>query len=207
MPDASPRHIGECPFCNRAQTNAYLLCEGENFLVVADFAPVADAHILLIPKSHYPHLAAIPPELEVEFDAMKSHIGEFVQKQYGRLTYWENGVFGQSVPHAHLHFLSVEMNTDLISQYGAPIASLSDLRAHHAENDNNYFLVEHAGVWRVMPPDAQLYWSIISDAKVRNGGTWQFSAAERRVQGRSQVQELIRRWREYHEGSLPRATS
>ncbi len=208
MPDESPRHFGECPFCNRDETSEYLLYDGGNFFVVADFAPVADAHILMIPKHHYPHLAAIPPELEEEFDALKSHIGNFVREEYGRLTYWENGVFGQSVPHAHLHFLSVEMNTELISRYGAPVASLSDLRAHHEENESNYFLVEHAGVGRVMPPDAQLYWSIISDAKMRNGGTWQFSAAERRVQGRSQVQALMRRWREYHEGSnLPAATS
>jgi histidine triad (HIT) family protein len=201
VPDQSPVHIGECPFCNRELTKDYLLYEGRDFFVVADFAPVADAHILLIPKQHYPHLAAIPPELEEEFDALKAHIGEFVREQYGRLTNWENGVFGQSVPHAHLHFLSVEMDTSLISQYGAPIESLSDLRAHHAENESHYFLVEHAGVGRVMPPDAQLYWSIISDAKVRNGGSWQYTAAERRVHGRPQVEALIQRWREHHAGS------
>ncbi len=201
MPDQSPAHIGQCPFCDRDKTADYLLHEGRDFYVIADFAPVADAHILLIPRQHFPHLAAIPVELESEFNELKAHIGDFVREQYGRLTNWENGVFGQSVPHAHLHFLSVEMDTSLISRYGAPVESLSDLRDHHAEHASDYFLVEHAGVGRVMPPDAQLYWSIISDAKVRNGGTWQYTAAERRIRGHDQVEALIQRWREHHSDS------
>jgi histidine triad (HIT) family protein len=204
VPDQSPVHAGECPFCNRDQTSDYLLHEGRDFYVVADYAPVADAHLLLIPRDHYPHLAALPPALEDEFHALKAHIGDFIREHYGRLTYWENGIFGQSVPHAHLHSLSVEMDTDLISQHGAPVESLSDLRAHYTENDGHYFLVEHAGVGRVMPPDAQLYWSIISDAKVRNGGTWQYTAAERRIHGRAQVEALMQRWRDEHaEAPLP----
>ena len=198
MPDQSPHRNGDCPFCNRDQTKDYLLYEGRDFYVVADYAPVADAHLLLIPRNHYPHLASIPPDLEDEFHALKDHIGDFVREHYSRLTYWENGVFGQSVPHAHLHSLSVAMDTSLISQHGTLVESLSDLRAHHAENDGHYFYVEHDGIGRVMPPDAQLYWSIISDAKVRNGGTWQYTAAERRVHGRAQVEALMQRWREHH---------
>jgi diadenosine tetraphosphate (Ap4A) HIT family hydrolase len=207
MPDESPVHAGPCPFCDREQTANYLLHEGQDFFVIADFAPVADAHILLIPKQHFPHLAAIPSELEEEFQALKTHIGDFVRTHYGRLTNWENGVFGQSVPHAHLHFLSVEMDKDLIAQHGAPVQSLSDLREHHAKHASHYFLVEHAGVGRVIPPDPQIYWSIISDAKTRNGGTWRYTAAERRVQGRAQVEALIHRWREHHyENDLKVAT-
>ena len=204
MPDESPLTAGACPFCDTDQTSEYRLHDGRDFYVVADFAPVADAHLLLIPKRHFPHLAAVPPELEEEFHSLKTHIGDFVQLHYGRLTHWENGVFGQSVPHAHLHFISVDMDTRLLQQHGAPIGSLSDLRAHHQRHADNYFFVEHDGVGRVMPPDPQLYWQIISDAKARNGGTWRYTAAERRIQGREQVQALIDRWREHHaETPLP----
>lgn len=198
MPDESPIHHGACPFCDREQTSRYLLHEGDEFFVIADFAPVADAHLLLIPRRHFPHLAAIPPELEPEFESLKEQVGTFVRGQYGRLTHWENGVFGQSVPHAHLHFISVEMDTELLNRHGAPIASLADLRAHHQRYESHYFLVEHEGVGRVMPPDAQLYWNIISDAKARNGGAWQYTAAERRLRCGDQVQALMRRWREHH---------
>jgi histidine triad (HIT) family protein len=201
MPDESPLHIGACPFCNRDQTREFLLHEGDDFYVVADFAPVAEAHILLIPRNHYPHLAALPASLEAEFHELKTHIGDFVREQYGKLTFWENGVFGQSVPHAHLHTLSVDMDASLIAKHGTPVHALSDLRNHHAGHDSQYFLVEHAGVGRVMPPDPQIYWSIISDAKARNGGTWQYTAAERRIYGRAQVEALIKRWRECHPAS------
>jgi diadenosine tetraphosphate (Ap4A) HIT family hydrolase len=198
VPDESPIHSGGCVFCSREHTRDYLLHEGRDFYVIADYAPIADAHVLLIPRDHYPHLAALPPALEEEFHALKAHIGDFVRAHYGRLTCWENGVFGQSVPHAHLHSLSIEMNTDLISLHGQSIGSLSDLRDHHARDRGHYFLVEHAGIGRVMPPDPQLYWRIISDAKGRNGGTWQYAAAERRIHGRAQVEALIDRWRRHH---------
>jgi histidine triad (HIT) family protein len=201
MPDESQPGTGACTFCNRELTREYVLYEGRDFYVIADYAPVADAHLLLIPREHYPHLAALPPGLEEEFHALKARIGEFVREHYGRVTYWENGVFGQSVPHAHLHSLSVQVDTELISRHGAPVATLSDLRAHHASNAGHYFLVEHEGTGRVLPPDPQLYWNVISDAKVRNGGAWQYTAAERRVHGRPQVEALMRRWREHHAGS------
>ena len=203
MPDASPFQTGDCAFCNRHLTQDYVLHEGNDFYVIADHAPVAEAHLLLIPRGHYPHLAAIPPELEDEFQSLKARIGDFVRAHYGRISYWENGVFGQSVPHAHLHSLSVEMDTELISRHGAAFETLADLRAHHAANEGHYFLVEHEGIGRVMPPDPQLYWRIISDAKLRNGGTWRYSASERRVQGRSQVEALMRRWREDDHGDAP----
>ena len=207
MPDESPLQTGRCTFCDSAQTEPNLLYEGRDFFILADAAPVADAHLLLIPRRHYPHLAAIPPELEAEFLALKAQIGDFVHSNYGRLTYWENGVFGQSVPHAHLHSISVDVDTTLIAEHGAPVDSLSDLRAHHAATESHYFLVEHEGVARVLPPDPQLYWSVISDAKVRNGGSWQYTAAERRIHGRAQVEALMERWREHHEDSSMRAAA
>jgi diadenosine tetraphosphate (Ap4A) HIT family hydrolase len=197
MPDDSLPRSGACTFCSRELTKEYLLYEGDAFYVIADYAPVADAHVLLIPQGHFPHLAALPPRLEQEFHELKSRIGRFVREEYGRVTCWENGVFGQSVPHAHLHTLSVEVDKEMISRHGAPFTTLSDLRSHHQSNSSHYFLVEHDDVGRVLPPDPQLYWSIIADAKLRNGGTWQFSAAERRINGRAQVEAMMQRWRDY----------
>jgi diadenosine tetraphosphate (Ap4A) HIT family hydrolase len=201
MPDESPLEFGDCTFCNREQTAGNLLHEGRDFYVIADHAPVADAHILLIPRHHYPYLAALPPELEEEFASLKAKFGEFVRENYGPITYWENGVFGQSVPHAHLHLLSVSMDTALLADHGAPVGSLAELRSHHETTPSHYFLVEHEGVGRVMPPDPVLYHSIIADAKARNGGTWAHTAADRRIHGRARVESLIQRWREHVAGT------
>lgn len=205
MPDESPLEFGECAFCDRARTAENLLYEARDFYVLADYAPVADAHILLIPRDHYPHLAALPSALEDEFIELKALVGGFVESEYGKVTYWENGVFGQSVPHAHLHVLSVGMDTALIGRHGTPVASLADLRAHHARTESHYFLVEHDDVGRVMPPDRDLYLTIITDAKARNGNIWQYTAAERRVHGRPRVEALIERWRSVHGPSVSTA--
>jgi diadenosine tetraphosphate (Ap4A) HIT family hydrolase len=107
MPDLNPPEPGaDCPFC-RLESLETVLYECTDFVVIADFAPVADAHILLIPRGHYPHLAALPNALYAEFESLKARLGDFVRSQYGALTFWENGVFGQSVPHGQqrLYFL------------------------------------------------------------------------------------------------------
>ena len=130
MPDESTLDIGDCAFCDPDATSPYRLHEGRHFYVVADHAPVAEAHLLLIPKVHYPHLAALPPELDEEFHALKAHLGDFVRGNYGRLTYWENGVFGQSVPHAHLHTIAVDLDTALFERHGDVIDDgLASLRS------------------------------------------------------------------------------
>jgi diadenosine tetraphosphate (Ap4A) HIT family hydrolase len=197
MPDGSSLQLGDCTFCDRDATRETLLYEGRDLYVIADFAPVAAAHLLLIPKQHYPHLASLPPEMDAEFHELKASLGDFVRDNYGRLTYWENGVFGQSVPHAHLHSISLELDTTLFDQHGVACDRLQSLRSHVDATNDHYFMIEHAGVARVMPPDPELYGRIIRHAKERNGGIWRYSPPERRMHGKPIVQALIQRWREH----------
>lgn len=199
MPDESPRQEIDCAFCDRWATKDTLLYEGENFYAIADFAPVSEAHILLIPHHHYPHLGALPPSLDEEFHTMKGRIGRFVQEQYGRLAYWENGVFGQSVPHAHLHSIALELDTSVYETHGVACQSLADLRSHHSRGESHYFFVEHTGVGRVLPPDPELYSRVIRHARERNGGIWRYNPMERRMHGRPIVAEMIQRWRTHFE--------
>jgi histidine triad (HIT) family protein len=204
MPDESALETGDCAFCDPEATKGHRLHEGRDFYVVADHAPVAEAHILLIPRQHYPHLAALPPELDEEFHALKSQVGEFVSDHYGRLTYWENGVFGQSVPHAHLHMIAADMDTTLFERHGDAIQDLPSMRSHWQRRGGHYFMVEHQGVGRFMPPDPDLYMRIIRHARERNGGMWKYAAPERKLQAQPVVQALIARWHE-RSGSLPMA--
>jgi diadenosine tetraphosphate (Ap4A) HIT family hydrolase len=194
MPDESRPEFGDCAFCDPEATKAYRLFEGRDFYVVADHAPVADAHLLLIPRAHYSHLAALPPELDEEFHALKSRLGDFVRSEYGRLTYWENGVFGQSVPHAHLHAIAVEMDTALFEPHGDAIDGLASMRSQWERRGGHYFMVEHEGVGRFMPPDPDLYVRIIRHAKERNGGMWRYAAPERKLHAQPVVQAMIERW-------------
>lgn len=196
MPDESVPQLDGCAFCDRESTKETLLYDGRDFYIIADFAPVADAHLLLIPRDHYAHLASLPPELDEEFQELKTRLGEFVSRHYGCLTYWENGVFGQSVPHAHLHAISLTLDTSLFAHQGTPFHGLSSLRAQKQTPHDHYFLVEHDGVGRVMPPDPAIYGPILRHARERNGGIWQYSPPDRRLHGRPLVEAVMQRWRE-----------
>src|SRR5688572_7239008 len=195
MPDESSLERGDCAFCDSEATKAYRLYEGRDFYVVADHAPVAEAHLLLIPKQHYPHLAALPPELDEEFHALKAHLGDYVRSHYGRLTYWENGVFGQSVPHAHLHTIAVDLDTTLFERHGDVIDDgIASMRSYWQARGGHYFMVEHEGIGRFMPPDPDLYIRIIRHAKERNGGMWRYAAPERKLHAEPVVQAMIASW-------------
>jgi histidine triad (HIT) family protein len=149
MPDLNEPESGACAFCNREATRDTLLYEGRDFYVIADHAPIAEAHVLLIPRDHYPHLAALPPHLHDEFESLKALLGDFVLDNYGSLTYWENGVFGQSVPHAHLHAISVNFDSGIYAAHGHGFRGIGGLQERHAASDgSHYFMIEQRGETR-----------------------------------------------------------
>jgi diadenosine tetraphosphate (Ap4A) HIT family hydrolase len=194
MPDLNPLETGDCAFCNREATRHNFLHEGRDFYVIADHAPIAEAHLLLIPRDHYPHLAALPPHLHEEFESLKSLIGGFITQHYGALTFWENGVFGQSVPHAHLHAISVSFDPYLYTDKGAPFSDLAAMQAQH--DGGHYFMIEQQGEGRLLPPDWDLYLSIVTLARNSRPINWRFNREERQQRAAPIVEAIKQRWRE-----------
>ena len=202
MPDESPFIDGDCPFCDIEAVKHFLLHASDHFYVVADFAPVSEGHLLLIPRDHYPHLAALPPELDDEFESLKALLGDYVQRNHGSLTYWENGVFGQSVPHAHLHAMSVTLDPAVLADAGVEFEGIAGLRERHVEvGDGRYFMIEHEGVARVMPPTPELYSKVIRHARERNAGLWRYNPMERRMHGLPVIAATRQRWAEEQRAS------
>lgn len=183
-----------CPFCTLDPAANLVLHRGRDFYALADFAPQADAHVLIIPKQHYPHLAAIPAALDEEFLALKERIGRFVLEQYGELTYWENGVFGQSVPHAHLHVMSIGFDPALYEGEGLPFETLADLRGFQVQEPRHYFTVEHAGINRYLPPSVELHRRLLRYGRETMGGLRLLTAEQRRTQAAPYLEMLARRW-------------
>jgi len=194
MPDLNEPEPGQCAFCDRERTRGTLLYEGRNFYVIVDHAPIADAHLLLIPHEHFPHLAALPSELHDEFESMKALLGEFVTKHYGALTYWENGIFGQSVPHAHLHAMSVSFDPQVYIDQGQAFSGIDGMQEQH--DGGRYFMVEQQGEARLLPPDWDLYLSIVRLARESRPTSWRFNREERQQRGGQLIDALMQRWRE-----------
>jgi histidine triad (HIT) family protein len=200
VPDLNEPESGACAFCNRDATRDTLLYEGRDFYVIADHAPIAEAHLLLIPRDHYPHLAALPSHLHDEFESLKALLGDFVLGGYGSLTYWENGVFGQSVPHAHLHAISVNFDPTVYAAHGHAFEGISGLQERHAATDgSHYFFIEQQGQAHILPPDWELYLSIVRFARNSRPINWRFDRDERRLRGGPIVEAMKQRWREHME--------
>ncbi len=194
MPDLNDPESGDCAFCDRERTRATLLYEGRDFYVIVDHAPIAEAHLLLIPREHFPHLAALPQHLHDEFESLKALLGDFVTEHYGALTYWENGIFGQSVPHAHLHAMSVSFDPGLYIDKGQAFSGIAGLQEQH--DGGHYFMIEQQTEARLLPPDWDLYLSIVRLARHSRPINWQFNREERQQRGGAIIDGLIERWRE-----------
>lgn len=61
--------------------------------------------MMLIPKRHYDCCADIPKSLRPEFEDLTRLIFQKIKKTFGAPFLVEYGIFGQSVAHAHLHFI------------------------------------------------------------------------------------------------------
>jgi diadenosine tetraphosphate (Ap4A) HIT family hydrolase len=194
MPDLNDPETGDCAFCNRDRTRGTLLYEAEDFYVIIDHAPIAEAHLLLIPYEHLPHLAALPPGLFDEFESLKSLLGDFVQENYGALTFWENGVFGQSVPHAHLHAMSLNFDPQIYIDRGRAYHGIAEMQQQH--DGGYYFTIEQHGEARLLPPDWDLYLSIVHFARHSRPINWRFDRAERLQRGGPIIEAVKQRWHE-----------
>ena len=194
MPDLNQPEPGPCVFCSRDKTRNVFLYEGENFYIIADHAPIADAHLLLIPHQHFPHLAALPSGLHDEFESLKSLMGGFVQDNYGSLTFWENGVFGQSVPHAHLHAMSLSFDPYLYIEQGQGFRGIA--RMQQAHDGGHYFMIEQQGEGRLLPPDWDLYLNIVHFARHSRPSNWRYNRDERQQRGGPIIEAVKQRWRE-----------
>lgn len=143
-----PGPIAGCPFCSLGEIEE-LLTESASFYVAADHAPLVGGHILIIPRAHYACFGAIPATLEAELLGLKEQVRRFLSDAYRLPSFFEHGVFHQTVSHAHLHAIplgpsDVALETMAVASGGEPLRSLADLRAWYATR-GQYFLLETPG--------------------------------------------------------------
>ncbi len=155
MPDSpepretpAPGPVAGCQFCALGEIETPLT-ETPSFYAAGDHAPLLGGHILIIPKAHYACYGALPPTLDNEFLALKETIRRFLSEVYRAPTFFEHGVFRQTVYHAHLHAMpfgtaSMELEAMATGSGGRPLRSLDDLRAWYTTR-GNYFTLETPG--------------------------------------------------------------
>lgn len=163
----------DCPFCQIGDVEK-VLAETPSFYLVGDHAPLVSGHVLIIPRAHYACYGAIPANLDAELLELKETTRRFLSEVYAAPTFFEHGVFRQTVAHAHLHAMPFgPIVWDLMgmaeSTGGVACHSQDDLRAWYAER-GQYFYLETPGDAQhdspaqsaIFPPEMGVYGRALS---------------------------------------------
>ena len=103
--------MSDCLFCRivSGEIPATLVGESEHTVAFRDIAPQAPTHVLVVPKDHYPDVAALSahPALLAELVRQAHGVAAdegLVERGY-RLVFNTGADAGQTVFHAHVHVL------------------------------------------------------------------------------------------------------
>jgi len=100
--------VEDCPFCDRETRLDDIVYESDNFFVLVGIGLAVPGHTMLITKDHYPCFAALPPEIEDEYQAVRDEFLPIYREAFSEPFIMECGVWGQSVPHAHQHIIPLK---------------------------------------------------------------------------------------------------
>jgi histidine triad (HIT) family protein len=98
-------------FCGIAagQIPATLVLEGDTTIAFRDISPQAPTHVLLIPRDHYPDVAALAAASglldEIVAQAHKVAVAEGIDGSGYRIVFNTGREGGQTVGHVHAHLL------------------------------------------------------------------------------------------------------
>ena len=104
--------MADCLFCAivAGELPATVVSETDRVLAFRDINPQAPTHVLVIPKDHYPHVAALAAAdsgllAEVISQAHQVAVAEGVSETGYRVVFNIGEQAGQTVAHVHAHLL------------------------------------------------------------------------------------------------------
>jgi diadenosine tetraphosphate (Ap4A) HIT family hydrolase len=205
-PAGPPPADGSCPFCDPA-TVASALATTDHFYLLADNAPLVEGHALLIPRDHYACFGALPAAWDGELLALKERVARFERERYRPAIYFEHGVFGQSVYHAHLHAVPLGPSGLNVRALAAPdgrlVAGQADVRDWW-ETRGQYFYLEspvdesERTEAAIFPPREGPYVRVLSMLRERSHiyNPWQPQFV-RRMSGGDRMRALAAQWADF----------
>lgn len=203
-----PHPDAHCVFCAH-DTLDVVLEETEHFLVIADHAPLAEGHLLIVPRDHFACYGALPQELDDEAHDLRERATRFLTSAYRPPIFFEHGVFRQTVSHAHLHALPLGAAShgfaDEVGRIGRSAPSLDALRAWYAEQGHYFYLEterKETGEREALlfPPEMDVYFRVMGTLRDHTAHTaaW-VPPALRQMQGGAKMRALAAAWHTYFE--------
>ena len=97
-----------CVFCDLIKSNKQWVFESDKCCCFPDISPVADVHLLIVPKIHIESLTFVTSEtssfISDIFESIPIIVKKFNMDSY-RLVANTGALAGQSVKHIHFHIL------------------------------------------------------------------------------------------------------
>ena len=114
-----------CLFCKivAAEIPAAVVYEDDAILAFLDVGPLAEGHLLVIPRDHYAKLTDVPPARCAQVASALPFLGRAVLQVTGaegfNVLVNEGRVAGQVVPHVHFHVIPRKSDDQLGYRWNA----------------------------------------------------------------------------------------
>lgn len=101
----------ECIFCKivAADVPAHVVYEDQATIAFLDVGPLAEGHLLLVPREHYRKLSEVPAQLAADLGSQVPLLGRALMKVTSVSAYNvlcnEGNDAGQAVSHVHFHLI------------------------------------------------------------------------------------------------------
>jgi histidine triad (HIT) family protein len=207
VPDLSPgsRDDTGCVFC-RLDAQPAALAETARVRLVPDLFPLAQGHLLVISREHLPCYGAADQKTVAELDDMAAEARQFIQQTYDiDPLLWENGVSGQSVPHAHLHLIPLQLEGFVDALAAADesieIDGWDEVQARYRQEAHYHYGSLHGRRW-LLEGNSVMNWEVRRLMAIAAGlrlvdGRWTRSTTA------DDVAAVARRWKDWRAGLRP----
>lgn len=111
----------KCVFCNYNSIKEEVLWESDNFYVKIGIGIFAPGHVMMVSKKHTSCFGELPKHLVKEFIFFKEKIFNLIKSNFSEPIIYEHGIYGQTVKHAHIHFLPFKTNLFILENIGKKI--------------------------------------------------------------------------------------
>ncbi len=126
------------------------LAESENFIAVADVAPLTPGHTLIVYRHHDISFSKLTAPLVTELDQFRQQVAEVLSQGYSqRIVMFEHGLCnraragGCGIDHAHLHLVPLDRPLSGIFRRDFEVEQLGELEAisERGGQDSEYLLL------------------------------------------------------------------
>jgi len=160
-----------CPFCDVKQLEERIIAEIDEFRIVATLGQITDGgYLLLIPVKHVSCLGEFSREQTSKMLKIVQEVNKILTVEYNieqsiqsawPITLFEHGIVGQTVKHAHLHFLPTVVDLTVRIKTDFPNSKVEELE--YAAHLPNLYSKD---------PKPYLYWTAGQEGNTKGRVCW-----------------------------------